>query len=217
MRDTVTYNRRSGTDIQREEAIMQRPATAFWAQGASTSAIGSSPADERPRLTPYLPAASEPTAAIIVCPGGGYRWLAPHDDPGNPRADDPTDRVSCRPDLMVLCYPVITFIGEHHSVSMANLPGDDPSDDLRRSLSAELHVTSGTPPTFIWHTAEDASVPVEDSLRFASALYRSGVSFALHIFAYGRHGPGLATDDPVVGQWPALCAQWLAQQGFGAV
>jgi acetyl esterase/lipase len=270
--------------------MMRQHSVAFWTRGASTREIANTPMDERPRLTPYLPAASVPTAAIVVCPGGGYRMLAPHEgEPvarwlnglgiaafvleyrhaphrhpaplqdaqrairlvrhfagewnvapdrvgilgfsagghlaatagtqpgaGDPHADDPVERQSARPDLMVLCYPVITFVSERDSVSMANLIGEDAPDDLRRALSAELNVTPGTPPAFLWHTAEDAAVPVEDSLRFASALHRAGVRFALHVFPHGRHGLGLATDDPTVGQWTTLCARWLADQGFGA-
>jgi acetyl esterase/lipase len=137
-----------------------------------------------------------------------------HHDAGDPHAADPVERLSCRPDLLVLCYPVITFLPGGHSGSMANLLGDDPPEELRRSLSAELHVTPETPPAFLWHTAEDASVPVQDSLLFASALHRAGVPFALHVFPRGRHGLGLAPDDLAVGQWTALCARWLAEQGF---
>ncbi len=267
---------------------MQQPSVAFYAPGAGTTAIAGAPAEERPRLTPYLPAASAPTAAVIVCPGGGYRMLAPHEgepvarwlnglgiaafvleyriaperhpaplhdaqrairlvrhhaaewnvapdrigilgfsagghlaatagtqyDAGDPRADDPVERVSSRPDLLILCYPVITFVSERESASMNNLIGADAPGDLRRSLSAELHVKPETPLSFLWHTAEDAAVPVDDSLRFAGALHRAGVPFALHVFPRGRHGLGLATDDPTVGQWTTLCARWLAVQGF---
>ncbi len=136
-------------------------------------------------------------------------------DAGDPAAADPVERVSCRPDAIVLCYPVITF-GEHlHAGSRTNLLGDDPSVELRDALSLETRVNTETPPAFLWHTADDASVPVENSLLFAGALSRAGVPFALHVFPHGRHGLGLAEDDPVVGAWTGLCARWLAMQGFG--
>src|SRR5262249_12444114 len=79
---------------------------------------------------------------ILGFSAGGHlaATVGTHYDPGHPGADDPADRVSCRPDLMVLCYPVITLIGDHRSASMVNLFGEDPPDDLRRSLSAELQV-----------------------------------------------------------------------------
>ena len=63
---------------------------------------------------------------------------------------------------------------------------------MRQFLSAEKHVTARTPPCFIWHTVEDAAVPVENALLFASALRASGVPFALHIYERGVHGLGLA-------------------------
>jgi acetyl esterase/lipase len=125
------------------------------------------------------------------------------------------DDADGRPDLMVLCYPVITF-GEHrHEGSMLNLLGEEPPTELREALSLERRVTAEMPPTFLWHTADDASVPVENSLVFAGALARHDVPFALHVFPRGRHGLGLAVEDPVVGAWTGLCAAWLAAQGFG--
>lgn len=137
-------------------------------------------------------------------------------DQDDPAAADPIQRHSSRPDALVLCYPVITF-GEHrHDGSMGNLLGPEPSKDLRRQLSLELRVTPETPPTFLWHTADDAGVPVENALLFAQALSRCRVPFALHVFARGRHGLGLAPDDPAVGAWTGLCARWLADQGFVA-
>jgi acetyl esterase/lipase len=135
-------------------------------------------------------------------------------DRGAPGADDPVERASCRPDALVLCYPVISF-GEHrHHGSMVNLLGDGAPEELRRTLSAETRVTADTPPAFLWHTADDAGVPVENSLLFASALRRHGVPFALHVYPRGRHGLGLAEDDPVAGSWTGLCAHWLATEGF---
>jgi acetyl esterase/lipase len=117
----------------------------------------------------------------------------------------------CRPDFAILCYPVITF-GEvsAHVGSIRNLLGPQPSEQLRQELSNELHVNEDTPPTFLWHTANDAGVPVENSLLFASALSRHGVaSWQMHIFPDGRHGLGLAQGHPEVGVWTELCATWL--------
>lgn len=135
-------------------------------------------------------------------------------DPGDPQAADPIARESSRPDALVLCYPVISFGSFTHTGSMRNLLGDDPSDDLRRDLSAELHVTSGTPPTFLWHTANDPAVSVEHSLVFASALHRNGVPFALHVFPEGAHGAGMAEGQPEVSSWTDHCANFLARHGF---
>ncbi len=139
-----------------------------------------------------------------------------HFDPGNVRAADPIERQSSRPDALVLCYAVISFGEFRHDGSMVNLLGPEPPEELRRFLSNELQVTADTPPTFLWHTGDDAGVPVENALLFAGALRRNGVPFALHIFPHGRHGLGLAPDDPTVGAWPALCGRWLTAAGFAA-
>lgn len=242
--------------------------------------------DTVPRLIPYLPAATVPTGAVIVCPGGGYqrhaphegepvaRWLvglglaafvltyrvAPHRHPaplqdvrrairlvreraaawqvrpdrvcvlgfsagGHVAAsvgtivDDQTPPevgadISSRPDALILCYPVISFGAHRHDGSLRSLLGANPPDDLRAALSLETRVGAHTPPTFLWHTADDASVPVENSLLFAAALRRHDIPFALHVFPHGRHGLGLATDDPTVGMWTTLCARWLVEGDF---
>jgi acetyl esterase/lipase len=136
-----------------------------------------------------------------------------HYDKGKP-SPDPIEREGCRPDLMILCYAVITF-GEHrHNGCMVNLLGKDAPEDMRNLLSNEKQVTADTPPTFLWHTENDAGVPVENSLLFAQALRRHKVSFEMHIFKAGRHGLGLAPDDPHVGTWTRLCEEWLKKQGF---
>lgn len=127
--------------------------------------------------------------------------------------NDDIDSLSCRPDLAILCYPVITFANEfRHPGSMDNLLGPEPDQALRLELSAEVNVTADTPPTFLWHAADDTGVPPENSLSYAAALSRNGVSFAMHIFATGRHGLGLALQHPEAGAWTSLCATWLQEQ-----
>jgi acetyl esterase/lipase len=81
-------------------------------------------------------------------------------------------------------------------------------------MSAENRVTPNTPPTFIYHPVSDATVPIENALLYVDALRRAGVSFEFHAIAGGRHGMGLAASDPAQGQWPAMCAQWLASCGW---
>jgi len=258
--------------------------------GGAPGALGDRPED-KPSLTPFL-AATKPTgAAIVVCPGGGYARLAPHEgapvaqwlnslgikafvlkyrlgtsgyrhpamledaqrairyvrshaaefgidpnrigilgfsagghvassagthfDAGNPAEADPIERVSSRPDLMVLIYPVITMgEGTHHG-SHDNLLGKMPAANVVHLMSNEEQVTKDTPPAFLVHTVNDATVPVTNSTTFAQALQKAGVPFELHVFEKGPpHGYGLATDDPVVGVWPKLCEQWLRGRGF---
>ncbi|AOZ94174.1 alpha/beta hydrolase [Paenibacillus crassostreae] len=135
-------------------------------------------------------------------------------DSGNPESDHLVERTSSRPDLMVLCYPVITMKSFGHSGSRENLIGPSPSELLVSQYSAETHVSSETPPAFIWHTANDSAVSVENSLQFALSLSSHSISYELHIFPEGRHGLGLAKDFPAVAQWSDLCMVWLKQQGW---
>ncbi|GIP39912.1 acetylesterase [Paenibacillus sp. J31TS4] len=127
---------------------------------------------------------------------------------------DAADGQSGRPDVQVLAYPVISFGEFRHQGSLDRLLGPEPEETLVRQLSAENRVTGDTPPAFLWHTADDASVPVENSLLYAMALGRSGVPYELHVFPSGRHGLGLAGEHPHAAQWTGLCERWLRQQGF---
>ncbi|MDQ0690621.1 alpha/beta hydrolase [Arthrobacter sp. W4I7] len=120
------------------------------------------------------------------------------------------------PDLTVLCYPVVSYTHAVHQGSVDNLLGQSPSEALLAELSAELQVTPETPPAFVWHTADDAAVPVSHSLGYTSALYNAGVPAELHVFPEGRHGLGLAEEQPGADLWPALCAGWLERAGWTA-
>ena len=132
------------------------------------------------------------------------------------RATDALERLSSRPDVAVLLYPVITMTDPHtHAGSRRNLLGDKPTAEQVERMSAEKRVTKATPPTFIFHTADDQAVPVENALMYAEALRKNGIPFELHVYEHGRHGVGLAQNDPVLGSWPARCADWLAGKGFG--
>jgi len=156
---------------------------------------------------------------IMGSSAGGHlaSTLLTHFDAGEASAADPVDRLSSRPDVGVLCYPVITMGEKTHGGSKRNLLGDSPSPELVRLLSNELQVTKETPPTFLFHTAEDAAVPVDNSLTFAAALAKAGVPFALHVYPKGRHGIGLGTAqwDPASRHpWTTQCAHWLKEQGW---
>jgi acetyl esterase/lipase len=155
---------------------------------------------------------------IMGSSAGGHlaSTLLTHFDAGNPGASDPVDRESSRPDLGILCYPVITLREFTHQGSKKNLLGENPAPELVWLLSNELQVTPQTPPTFLWHTVEDSAVPVENSLQFAAALRKAGVPFALHVYEKGRHGIGLV-DKPPFGKahpWAADCLFWLRERGF---
>ncbi|MFP7296184.1 alpha/beta hydrolase [Neobacillus niacini] len=137
-----------------------------------------------------------------------------HFDLGIREDEDHLERVSSRPDVMVLCYPVITMGDHTHEGSRTNLLGESPSLEMIQQLSLELRITKDTPPAFLWHTADDASVDVENSLLFAAELSRHSIPFGLHIFESGRHGLGLAEEHPEAKAWPKLCEAWLRNRGF---
>lgn len=125
---------------------------------------------------------------------------------------------SMRPDGLLLGYPVITSGQFAHRGSFEKLLGMQYAA-LVDTVSQEKLVNEHTPPAFLWHTFEDGSVPVENTLFFADALRKKGVHFELHIFPYGGHGLGLATEEtntkegnklqPECAVWPDLFAAWV--------
>jgi acetyl esterase/lipase len=262
----------------------------LWPKGAP-GAVGTEPAD-RPSVTVYLPPADKATgAAVVVCPGGGYGFLAAdhegkqpaewlnahgvaafilkyriapryhhpaplqdaqrairtvraqakewnvdpkrigiwgfsagghlastagtHFDGGKPDAEDPVERVSCRPDFLILCYPVITLKPPYaHMGSRNNLLGKDPAPESVESLCNDQQVTAQTPPTFLFHTNADSGVVPENSVLFYLALRKAKVPAELHIYEPGPHGVGLAPKDPVLSTWPDRLAAWLKVRGL---
>jgi acetyl esterase/lipase len=257
----------------------------LWPDGAP-GAMGTEKQD-RPTLTVFLPPPETATgAAVVICPGGGYRavvdsyegrdparWLASrgvagfvlryriapryhhpapmqdvqrairtvrarakewgvdpnkigvwgfsagghlastaatHFDAGRPTDADPIERVGCRPDFAILCYPVITLKGPFaHIGSRNNLLGPDADPALIDSLSNETQVTPQTPSTFLFHTNADAAVPAENSVLFYLALRQAKVPAELHVYEHGRHGVGLAPKHPVLSSWTARLEDWM--------
>lgn len=125
-----------------------------------------------------------------------------------------------RPDGIILSYPVISSGKFAHRGSFRNLLGKKPSADLMQEMSLEIQVSKKTPPCFLWHTAEDSAVPIENSLLFASALSRHKIPFELHTYPFGAHGLSLGTEKtdetkdgsmtiPHVQGWLDLSAAWV--------
>ena len=138
-----------------------------------------------------------------------------HFDFGDRDAVDRIDRPSSRPDFMILAYPVITMEAPYvHLGSRDNLLGEKPDPALVLSLSNQTQVTSETPPAFLFHTSDDNVVPVQNSIEFYLALRKAGVPAEMHIYLHGRHGVGLAQDDPVLRSWPDRLADWMKAQGI---
>jgi acetyl esterase/lipase len=271
-------------------AQMQTPIP-LWPDGA-TGALGNF-SNDIPTLTPYLCESNATGAAMVICPGGGYAHLAPHEgndyalwlnqhgvtgfvlkyrlgssgyhypaefqdvtralrfvrahatdykidphrigimgssagghlaatlmthfDSGDTNSADEIERQSSRPDLGILCYAVISMGEFAHQGSRDNLLGKNPAPELVKNLSAELQVTTNTPPCFLWTTFEDKTVPMENTMLFAEALRKNHVPFALHIYEKGGHGMGLgdrkfpfAHPHP----WTSDCLFWLKENNF---
>ena len=122
---------------------------------------------------------------------------------------------ACRPDALVLCYPVITAGDFAHEESIANVSGGDPN--MREFLSLEKRVTADMPPTFIWHCLGDESVPPENTLLLVTAMQHAGVPYECHLFAGGAHGISMCnqeveTPNASAAAWIDLCKTWLNQQ-----
>ena len=138
-----------------------------------------------------------------------------HFDAGNASAADPIDRLSSRPDFLVLVYAVISFNPPYvHRGSLRALLGEQPDPKLVENLSNELQVTAQTPPTFLFHTSGDTTVPAENSALFYLALRKAGVPAEMHIYERGPHGVGLAQTDEALSTWPGRLADWLRGRGL---
>ena len=260
--------------VKEEEKIM------LWQGEAPFTA--QCPGQEQPSLTAYP--AEGARGAVVICPGGGYHFKAPHEgapiarmlnsqgisafvldyrvapchreapladakrairlarslgyqktailgfsaggnlccaaatlyDDGDPASDDPVERISSRPDAFIPCYAVASFGKYTHLGSRKNLLGEQWEDaGLARRFSAEENVTPDTPPAFLWHTAADEAVPVQNSLNLAAALADQGVLFELHIYPQGAHGLGLAPENALAATCGSACCRWLLEMGFG--
>ena len=138
-------------------------------------------------------------------------------DAGKPDAADPVERESCRPDAFVPCYGVLNLNYLRHAGLFATMLGTpDPDLATVRAVSPEDQITKNTPPCFLWHTAADSVVPVENSIDFAQKCADKGVPVSLHVYPFGRHGIGLGdeAEAPGAGTWSALLGKFLHRLGF---
>jgi len=138
-----------------------------------------------------------------------------HFDLGQKDASDLIEAKSCRPDFMILVYPVITMDDEFtHKGSKRNLLGEQPDPELVTLMCNEKQITADTPPTFLILSNSDKVVPSENSVLFYLGLRKAGVPAEMHIFENGKHGFGLAPENPYLSEWPQLCQNWLTARGL---
>ncbi|MCO8120746.1 alpha/beta hydrolase [Stieleria sp. TO1_6] len=181
------------------------------------------PMQDAQRAIQTLRAQAEPLnidpnrVGVIGFSAGGHlcSTVSTHFAEGDSESEDPIGRVSSRPDFSILCYGVLVFGKPYtHQGSQRNLIGTDPTKELLESLSNERQVSADTPPTFLFHTGADTAVPPQNSVDYYLACHAKGVPAELHIFPEGRHGLGLASQQPGASQWPSLCEDWLRRLGM---
>ncbi|MBN2315037.1 MAG: alpha/beta hydrolase [Sedimentisphaerales bacterium] len=130
-------------------------------------------------------------------------------------AKDAIDECSCRPDFMILGYPVISFTEWYtHKGSRNNLLGKNPAPELVENFSNEKQVTSETPPTFLFLADDDKGVPAENSVYFYLALRKADVPAELHIYEKGGHGFGPGKGKGACASWMPRCADWMKGRGI---
>jgi len=145
-----------------------------------------------------------------------------HFDAGSTEKDaSEIDKTSCRPDFLILAYPVISMEdGTTHGGSKTNLLGAKPDAKLVDLYSNEKQVTKDTPPTFLFHTSADKAVLPENAVRFYLACKKAGVPIEMHIYEKGQHGVGLGRDprwtggEKSVATWPDRLSDWMKNRGL---
>ncbi|XMO87549.1 alpha/beta hydrolase [Algibacter sp. AS12] len=151
---------------------------------------------------------------VIGFSAGGHlaSTLGTQFDAPNTFKEQPLDTISARPDFVALIYPVVTMQDDFtHKGSQTNLLGANADDALKARYSNELQVTKNTPPTFLVHSGDDASVPVENSLNLYKALKNHDVKAEMHIYPYGGHGFGLAIGQGYLQSWTDRFCDWMTQ------
>lgn len=156
---------------------------------------------------------------IMGFSAGGHlaSTVGTHFDYGIANSADPIQKVSCRPDFMILMYPVISMSEDFmHAGSMKNLLGNNQSYEQKLRFSNEKQVTSETPPAILIHSSDDKAVPVENSIRFYEAMIKNNVPAELHIFNSGGHGYGLGRKDGTSHNlWTENCQAWMMDMVIG--
>lgn len=140
-------------------------------------------------------------------------------DDGRQDSSDPVERLSDRPDFLILGYPWLNAMqaNSKHLISYCSVLSGMPSSECKEweeKYTPALHVSAKAPSTFIYHTTDDAVVPVQTSVEFYSALLNADVPVEMHLFRHGAHGSGLGTGDEALDLWPVLLEMWMRGQGW---
>lgn len=146
---------------------------------------------------------------ILIVPGGGYAVVSPSEGEivAKKFYEMGYQTASAKPNAVILSYPVITSGDCAHRGSFTALLGADASEEELEYMSLEKQVTEDMPPCFLWQTAIDELVPVQNSFLFAQALQEKKIPYAFHVFSKGKHGLSLADEawaNEEVKQWPKL-------------
>lgn len=152
---------------------------------------------------------------------GGHlaAMVATTGDDGDPQAPDPIDRLSDRPNFVVLGYAWLNAMqpNDRGLITYCSVLRTFPEEKCKAwetLYTPSLHVSAITPTTFIYGTTDDKTVPISASVDFYSALINAGVPAEMHLFRHGGHGSGLGEGDPALEVWPALLDNWLRAQGY---
>ena len=155
--------------------------------------------------------------AVLGFSAGGHlsTLAATHYDYGLEDGDE-IDKVSCRPNASIPCYPLVTFDERYtyNGITKLFFGKTEGLGDLPDKYSGENCVRDDNPPMFMWHTSDDPAVPVENSLVMGMALSKKKIPFEVHVFDHGAHGLGLGEDVPGVKEWGRLAVDWLHRMGF---
>lgn len=152
---------------------------------------------------------------IIGFSAGGHlaSTAGTHFDGGDPDAADPVARSSCRPDFVILVYPVVTMDASTHGGTKANLLGPNPKPDLVQLFSNEKQVTARTPPMYLAHAKDDTAVTADNSRRLYEALRAHHVAAEYLQLPRGGHGLN-GYKGPMWDAWQTGALEWLAAQGL---
>lgn len=203
---------------------MDAPALEFFAMGYNTFLLHYSLGDQAGALRPLRQLAetvctirresqkwriAPDKIAVMGFSAGGHLTASLAALWNHPDAAIPS---GCRPNAAILCYPVITMGQFTHPGTRNGVTGG--KEDLLDLLSLEKHITPDCPPVFVWHTVDDGSVPVENTILLTTALQKAGIPFECHIFAHGPHGLSTCSQEvespsPECSQWIPLAKTWV--------